>query len=109
MCSSDLVRDVLDRRLPAAAPDVVGEALGVGRVVGQERQVLALHVAATPARHAPNLQLQKDIPDATGEIAYAPYPPVVPADVNNTADAADRFFERRTRVITRIRGLPNSP
>lgn len=38
----------------AAAPVLVGETLGGGRVVGQERQPLALHVPATPAGHVMN-------------------------------------------------------
>jgi hypothetical protein len=46
-----------------------GKALGIQRVVGQELQLLALHVPATPARHAPDLDLQVDVRVATGEIA----------------------------------------
>ena len=52
---------------------------------------------------------QKYVPDAAGEIADPPHPPIVPAPVLPAAAAAERFFERRMRVITRACGLPNTP
>src|SRR5207253_2742986 len=98
-----------DRRLPAAAADVKGKALGIEWIVRQELKLLALHVPATPARHAPDLDLQVDAHVATGKIANPPHAPIVPPTVNATAAAADRFFERRTRMITRAFGSPNTP
>ena len=38
-----------------------------------------------------------------------PRAPVVPPRVNSAATAADRFFECRTRVMTRAFGSPNTP
>ena len=40
--------------------------------------------------------------------SHTPYPTVVPAPVHATARAAERFFERRTRVSTRTCGLSNT-
>src|SRR5713101_161507 len=105
----EFLRDVLDRRLPTATAYVKGKAFGIERVVRQELQLLALHVTATPARHAPNLDLQVDARVATGKIANQPYAPIVPARVHATAAAADCFFERRTRMTTRAFGSPNTP
>jgi hypothetical protein len=105
----EFLRDVLDRRLPAAAANVKGKAFGIERVVRQELQLLALHVTATPTQHAPDLDLQVDARVATGKIANMPHAPIVPARVHATAAAADSFFERRTRMITRAFGSPNTP
>jgi hypothetical protein len=105
----ELLRDVLDRRLPAATAYVKGKAFGIERVVRQKLQLLALHVTATPAWHAPDLDLQVHSRVATGKIANTPHAPIVPARVHATAAAADRFFERRTRMITRAFGSPNTP
>ena len=105
----ELLCDVLDRRLPAATADVKGKALGIEWIVRQELKLLALHVPATLARHAPDLDLQVDARVATGKIANPPHAPIVPARVHATAAAADRFFERRTRMITRAFGSPNTP
>ena len=105
----ELLGNVLDRGLTAAPAHVVGKALGIERVVGQEVQPLALHVPATLAPHAPHLELQVDARVATRQIANAPRASVVPARVRSTAAAAERFFERRTRVMTRAFGSPNTP
>ena len=105
----ELLGNVLDGGLPTAAPHVVGKALGIEGVVRQERQLLALHASATSTLHAPNLDLQVDAHVATGQIAYLPVAPVVPARMYSSAVAADRFFERRLRVMTRAFGSPNTP
>jgi hypothetical protein len=105
----EFLGNVLDRCLPAAPAHVMGEALGIERVVRQELQPLALHAPATSARHAPYLELQVDARVATGEIAHAPHASVVPARVHSTTAAARRFFERRTRVMTRAFGSPKTP
>ena len=104
-----LIPDQVGDRLPAAAPDVESKALRVKWVVGEEHQLFAFHGAAAPAIDAPDLELQVDARVAAGEIAHPPRTPVVPAPVHATAAAADRFFERRMRVITRTCGLPNTP
>ena len=41
-------------------PDVMGKALRIERVVRQEIEPLALHLAATAASHPPDLNLQED-------------------------------------------------
>jgi hypothetical protein len=85
------------------------KALGIERVVGQELQPLALHLAATAALHAPDLDLEVDAHIAAGQIANPPRPPVVPARLRSTTAAAGRFFERRSRVMTRAFGSPKTP
>ncbi len=101
--------NVLDRRLPAAPAHVMGKALGIEGIVGQNLQPLAFHFAASSALHAPHLDLQEDTHVPTREIANASRTSVVPPGMNSTAAAADRFFERRTRVMTRAFGSPNTP
>jgi hypothetical protein len=50
---------IADRCTAAAAADVKSKSLGIERVVGQERQALALHRAALTAPDAPHLELQE--------------------------------------------------
>jgi hypothetical protein len=50
-----------------------------------------------------------DAHGTTGEIANQPHAPIVPTPMHATAGAADRFFERRTRVTMRTFGSPNTP
>src|SRR6266581_6634450 len=49
------LRDIRDRRLPAAPPDKIGKALGVEWIVRQKLEPLSLHLAATAAIDLPNL------------------------------------------------------
>src|SRR5262245_61743503 len=105
----EFLGDVLYGRLPATSAHVKGKALGIEWIVRQERQLLALHVLAAPALHAPNLDLQVDARVATGEIADTPHAPIIPPEMHTTAIAADRFFERRIRAIMRAFASPNKP
>ena len=100
---------ILDRRRPAATADITGKALGVERIVGQEVEPLALHLATTAAVEAPHLQLQKNPRVAARQIAHAPNLAIVPAGLDPTAAAACRFFDRRWSRITRAFGSPNTP
>jgi hypothetical protein len=105
----ELLGDVLDRRLPTAPADVMGEALRIKRVVSQEIELLALHLAATAASHPPDLDLKEDARVAARQIANSPYPPVVPPRMNRSATSANRFFARRVSVTMRAFGSPNTP
>jgi hypothetical protein len=105
----ELFGDILDRGLPAALPDVVGETLGVERVVGEKVELFALHGTATLALNPPHLDFQVHTPVAAGEIANLTRPPVVPTRLRSTTAAAGRFFERRSRVMTRALGSPKTP
>jgi len=107
--SDQVVAITLDRGRTAAPAHVMRKALGIERVVGQERQPLALHLAATSALHAPHLELEVDTQIATGQIANLTRPPVVPTRLRSTTAAAGRFFERRSRVMTRALGSPKTP
>jgi len=100
---------ILDRGLAAAPADKPGEAFGVERVVGQKVETLAFHLAAAPALNAPYLDVQVNARVGTGQVAYPAHLPVVPAGVHLAARPAHRFFERRTRVITRAFGSPKTP
>ena len=100
--------DVLDRGTATAPAHVVGKPLGVQRTVGQQRQTLALHRVAASARYPTNLELQVNPIRAAGQIAHAPSSAVVPARLHSSAHATCRFFERRTRVMTRAFGSPKT-
>ena len=104
-----LLRDVTDRSLPAAAPDIQRKALGEARIVRQEIQLLALHGGAGAARHAPHLEFQDNAEPDARQVANPPHPPVVPPCLPLTAAIADGFFERRSSLTTRTSGSPNTP
>ena len=104
-----LQSDVLDRPLSAAPTHVVRKPFGIEGVVGQEIELLAFHLVANPTMHASHFDLQVDTGVATGQVANASSAPVVPARVDSTTTAADRFFERRTSVMTRAFGSPKTP
>src|SRR5262249_7064794 len=76
---------------------------------GEEVQPLALHLAATPALHAPHLEFQVNARIAAGKIAHPSRSPVVPAHLRPATAAAQRFFERRRSVTTRAFGSPKTP
>lgn len=105
----EFLGNVLDGGLTTAPPNVVGKPLGIEGIVRQEVEPLALHVPATLAQHPTHLDVQKDARVVTRQIANAPCASVVPARVHSTTATADRFFERRLRVMTRAFGSPNTP
>lgn len=105
----ELLGDVADGRLPATPSDVPGKALGVERIVGEEVEPLGLHLAASPTVDPANLQFQPDAGVATGQVAHAANLAVVPPELRTATAAADRFFPRRTSVMTRALGSPNTP
>jgi len=88
----EFLGNILDRARAAAPPHVMRKALGIERVVGQEIEPLALHLAAASALHAPNLDLEIDARIAAGQIANLARAPVVPDPVRPTAAAAERFL-----------------
>src|SRR5665811_894501 len=104
-----LLGNVLDRRLPTALAHVMGKALRIERVVRQEIEPLALHLAATAASHPPDLNLQEDARVAARQITNLPYTPVVPTRMNSPAAPANRFFARRASVMMRAFGSPKTP
>ncbi len=104
-----LFGQVLDRGAATAPTDVVGEALRVERIVAEKVEPLALHGATSPAVDTPDLQLEIDAVIARRQIAHPPRASVVPTAVRSSADAAQRFFERRTSVTMRAFGSPKTP
>src|SRR5664280_718293 len=105
-----LLGNVLDRRLPTALANVMRKALRIERVVRQEIEPLALHLAATAASHPPDLNLQEDARVAARQIANLPYTSVVPTRMNSPAAPANRFFARRASVMMmRAFGSPKTP
>ena len=71
--------------------------------------VLDRATATAPTLDAPNLEIEVDAVIGTGQIPDPTGSAVVPRAVRRTALATDRFFPRRTRVMRRARGSPNSP
>ncbi|MEO6945075.1 MAG: hypothetical protein ABI150_00355, partial [Nitrobacter sp.] len=71
---------------------VMRKALRIERVVRQEIEPLALHLAATTASHPPDLNLQKDTRVAARQIANLPYASVVPTRMNPSSAPANRFL-----------------
>ena len=101
--------NILDRARPAASAHVVGKAFGIDGVGGQEIELLALHRAAASAANAPNFDLEIDARIAAGQVANLARASVVPAHMRSTTAAAERFFERRSRLMTRAFGSPKMP
>jgi hypothetical protein len=79
------------------------------RIVRQKVQPFAFHAAAMAAGDAPHFQLQNNPQSGTGQVADLPHPAVVPTRLNPPATAADRFFERRSRLTILTFGSPNTP
>ena len=105
----EFLGQILDRGRSAAPTYVKGKPLGVERIVGQEVQPLALHLAATSALNAPNLEFEIDARIATGQVANPTPAPVVPAHVRSGAATARRFFQRRSTVMARTFESPKTP
>src|SRR5919198_1346137 len=104
-----LLGDVLNCARPTAPADKPGKPLRVERSFGKEIELLAPHLAATAALQPPNFEFQIDPRVAAGQIPHPPCRAVVPARVRPTTFLADRFFERRTRVMTRAFESPKTP
>ena len=101
--------NIADRRAAAAPADIKRKPLSVERIVRQEFQSLALHLAAMPAPDAPHLELQKYAQAAGRKIPNAPKLAIVPSGMLSPAYAATGFFERRTSVTIRACRSPNTP
>src|SRR5260370_16714779 len=81
----EFLGDVPDRGAPTAPADIKGKSLGVERIVRQEFQTLALHLAAPAAMDAPHLKL-KEYPQPppatiapTTPLPTLPPPPPLPS------------------------------
>jgi hypothetical protein len=99
----------MDRGAAAAATDVKGKPLGVERVVRQELEALALHLAAPAARDPPHLEFQEDTQVGGRKVSSPAKLAIVPPGMFSSARPAGRFFERRTSVTMRACGSPNTP
>jgi len=106
---AEFLGDVLDRRGAATPTHIVGEALRVERIVGQERQPLALHCGTLPAVDSPHLQIDVDAKLTTRQIAHLPARAVVESPMHRCTGAAMRFFARRARKMIRVCGSPKRP
>ena len=104
-----LLGNIPDRSAAAAATDVKSKSLGVERVVRQELQALALHLAALAASDAPHLEFQEYAQSAGRKIASPAKLAIVPPGMFSSTRPAGRFFERRTSVTMRACGSPNTP
>src|ERR1700676_3464205 len=105
----ELLGDIADRGLPAAAADIERKAFGEVRIVRQKIQPFALHCATTTARHPPHFDFENNPKSCARQVANLSNPPVVPPLPDPPATAANRFFERRSRRTIRTSGSPNTP
>jgi hypothetical protein len=101
--------DVLDGRGAAAPADVVGKALRVERIVGEERKPLALHRSTLAALDPAHLEIEVDAKLTARQIAHPPPGAIVEAAMHRPAHATVRFFVRRTSVTIRACGSPKHP
>src|SRR5262249_37980697 len=100
---------LLDRGFAAAPAHEEGEPLGVQGVVGEPVELFAFHATAPGARDPANLEVEIDPLVATGQVADAAGPLVVVRAESLSADATERFFRRRRRVMTTAKGSPKIP
>ena len=105
----ELLGHILDRRRPAAPSDVMGKALGIEGIAGQEVELLAFHFAAMLAVNPPHVDSKVDPAVAARQIANLPRALVVPAKPHTSAAATLRFFERRTRSMMHACESPKIP
>lgn len=85
------------------------EAFRIEGIVGPNVEPPALHCAVAPTEHSPDLKLQVDARIARRQIADPPHSSVVPDGMLPAANAAHRFFERRTSAAMRPFGSPYTP
>jgi hypothetical protein len=85
------------------------EPLAVEGVVGQPVQLFVLHAPTPRAVDSAQRKVEIDTFVPAGEIAHASSPLVVVAAIHRAADAADRFFRRRWRLMTTAKGSPKTP
>jgi len=101
--------DILEGARATAPTDKPRKSLGVKRVVGEEIQMFASHLAAAWAAQTSNIELQVNSRVAAGKVARSKRTAVVPTRVCSTTFLADRLFERRTSVMTRAFESPKTP
>ena len=106
---TELFGNIFDRSRFASSADVLGESLGVKRVVGQKRQQLPFHSAAPPAQDAPDFQFEINPGASAGKITDQ-------SDFASTIGSMDRaayptsgFFPCLTSLMTRAWGSPKIP
>ena len=104
-----LLGNILDFCTAAAASNVERKALGIKGVIGQKREMLALHVPTTLAQHASHFELEINAAIGAGKTANQARPAVVATRVRATTVSAGVFFEQRTRVMTRAFGSRKTP
>jgi len=109
---AQLLGNILDRRQAGASPHVIRKAFGIERIVGQERQSLALHrstLTTLTATNPTNLDIEQNTKRSARQIPHLPPRSVVEAAMHRPARSTVCFFARRARVTTRICGSPNRP
>ena len=104
-----LLGHILDRGGAATLANVKGKSLGVERIVGQEGELLLLHLAAPPPQNTPDFEFEVDACVAAGEVSDQAELAVVEALVCGPATSADCFFCRRVNRMTQALGSPKIP
>jgi Putative transposase len=104
-----LIAKILSHLERAAPTHVIRKALGIKRIVGQERQSLVSHRATLAASNPTNLDVEQNAKRSARQVPHLPPRAVVEAAMHRPASSTVRFFVRRARVTTRICGSPNWP
>jgi hypothetical protein len=104
-----LFGDILDGARAAAPADEPRKPLGIERVVGEKRQMLAFHLARARAANPAYLELEVYPRIGAGQVAGPTRRAVVPTGVHPPTVLAKRFFERRTSGMTLASGSPKMP
>ena len=104
-----LFGDRLERSSGTTPIDVPRKALGIKRIVGEEIQLVALHLAAASALDAPDLELEIAPRVVARQVSDRTRLAIVPVRMQPATGTAACFFERRTSVMTRAPGSPNTP
>jgi hypothetical protein len=106
---AQLSGNTLDFCTAAAPSNLERKALGIKGVIGQKREMLALHVPTTLAQHASHFEVEINAAIGAGKTANQARTAVVATRVRATTDSTGVFFERRTRVMTRAFGSRKTP
>lgn len=101
--------NIFNRGSTATLAHIIGKSLGVERIVGQEGELLLLHLAAPSAQNTSDFQVEEDARVAAGEVADPADLAIVKGPMDCAASSADCFFCRRVNRMTRALGSPKIP
>ena len=106
---TQLLGNIFDGSRTTASTHVIRKALGIERIVGQERQSLALHRTTLTTLHPTYLHVEQNAKRAARQIPHLPPRAVVETAMQGPASSAGCFFVRRDSVTIRVCGSPKQP